>query len=287
MTRRKLIGTIVFALFFMILGKNLDFVPKLSLPNTAARNAVSLRSDVTEYTQKQKGSYSVYYNNFQNNSSFGIDERQIIVSASVNKTPLIAVLYYLASKGEINLDSKITILEKDIQDYGTGSLRYEKPGGSYSLRNLAKLSLKQSDNTAAHVLGVRIGMDKIQKTIDEWGLTQTNMADNKTSNYDVYLLFRKIYNGEVTNAAHTQELLSFFTDSDFEDRLPALLPEGTIVYHKTGDAEGGVHDVGIIKNGENDYYLGVMTSDIGEEEGEAKRAIAEISKIIFERQKDK
>ena len=281
MEYRKLIGAIIFATFFMILGRNLDFVPRVGLPGQTPTNVSSLKKEVSEYTKKQKGSYSIYYKSFKHNASFGISENQMITAASVNKVPIVAVLYHLANKGEINLDDKITILEKDIQDYGTGSLRYKKAGESVSLRNLAKIALKESDNTAAHLISVRIGADKIQQTVNEWGLTQTRMADNKTSAFDMYLLFEKIYKGEVTDKVHTKELLSALTDSIFEDRIPALLPKDLLVYHKTGDTEGGVNDVGIIENGQIVFYVGILTTDIGQDEEQTKKAIAEISKMIY------
>ncbi|MEK9178230.1 MAG: serine hydrolase [Patescibacteria group bacterium] len=279
---RKLIGAIIFAAFFMILGKNLDFVPRVSLPGQTPVNTESLKKQVLEFSKKQKGSYSVYYKSLSRNSSFGISENQVETGASVNKLPLVAAVYYLDKEGKIRLDDKITIQEEDVQDYGTGSIRYQKMPQVYSIRNLVKLAVRESDNTAAHVLAVKIGLDKTQELIDSWGLTQTNMANNKTTNSDMELLFEKIYKGGVTNPANTEELLSFLTDSDTEDRLPAKLPKGVKVYHKTGDEEGFVHDLGIIETKKGAYFLGVMTSDIGEAEEATKKAIAEISKMVYE-----
>ena len=279
---RKLIGAIVFAVFFMILGRNLDFVPKVGLPGQTPTNTEGLRKQVSDYTEKQKGSYSIYYKNLSKNSSFGISENQIETGASVNKLPIVAALYRLDKEGKLKLDEKITIQEKDVQDYGTGSIRYQKMPQVYSMRNLAKLSLRESDNTAAHVLSVRIGVDKIQELVDSWGMSQTNMGNNKTTVYDMELLFEKIYKEEVATSANTKELLEFLTEGETEDRLPKNLPKGTKVYHKTGDEEGFVHDVGIIEVKKGAYYLGVMTSDIGDGEDATKKAIAEISKMIYE-----
>jgi beta-lactamase class A len=76
--------------------------------------------------------------------------------------------------------------------------------------------------------------------------------------------------------------LEFLTKSEFEDRLPKDLPSGVKVYHKTGDGEGFVHDTGIVESEKRAYYLGVMTSDIGNAEEETKSIIAEVSKEIFE-----
>ena len=153
---------------------------------------------------------------------------------------------------------------------------------TYSLRNLAKLSLKESDNTAVHVLSIKIGEENVQKLVDSWGLKQTNMVNNKTTVYDIAILFEKIYKGEIANPQNTRELLEFMRQTETEDRLPAKLPDSIKVYHKTGDGEGFVHDLGIIETENRTYFLGVMSSDIGDTEEETKETIAEISKRVFE-----
>lgn len=279
MTRRKLIGILIFALFFMLIGRNLSFLPKISLQGN---NTSGIEQKVRNYIKDKPGNYGIYFEDLSSGQSFSINGKEIFTGGSINKVPIIAVLYYLDNKGEISLDSKVTIQKKDIQDYGTGSLRYAKPGENYSLKNLARLSLVQSDNTAAHIIGVKIGTDKVQKIISFWGLTQTDMANNKTSSFDMSIIFKKIYRGEITNTAKTQELLEFLTKSDFEDRLPVLLPKQITVYHKTGDAEGVVSDVGIIKNEHKLYYLGILTTDVADKENLTKKTISEISKMVYD-----
>ena len=108
------------------------------------------------------------------------------------------------------------------------------------------------------------------------------MENNKTTLTDMHILFKKIYSGEIANKALTNELLDFLKDTDIEDRIPKLLPEDTVVYHKTGDAVGIIHDVGIVEQSNNAFFVGIMTSDIGNREEETKNAIAKIAKIIFD-----
>ena len=279
---RKLIGIIVFAVVMLLIGRNLNFLPKFNFSNVKTAEQTDLKIKVQKIIPNQKGFYSVYFVDLKSGSHFAINEKQIETAASVNKIPLIAALYYLANENKLSLDDRVTIQTSDIQDYGTGSLRYEQPGGSYTLRNLARLSLQQSDNTAAHVIGVTVGMDKIQQLVNSWGMTQTDMLNDKSTVYDMSLLITKIYKGDITNPAATKELLSFLTNSDFEDRLPKNLPKSATVYHKTGDGLGIIHDVGLIEMGENVYYLGIMTSDVGDNEKTTKETIAQISKAVFD-----
>ena len=226
--------------------------------------------------------YSVLVDDLTKPFRAGIGENEIYVAASINKIPILAALYYYAEKGDIDLDEVITLQAADIQDYGTGSLRYERPGATYSIKTLAKLMIKQSDNTAAYILANHIiGYEKLQAIVNEWGLTQTDMTVNKTSNKDMASLFRKIYENKITNKANTEEMLSFFKDTDFETRLPALLPKGVTVYHKIGSEVRNVHDIGIVTFGKVAYYIGVFTNEVTDEP-EAEKTIANISKLVYE-----
>src|SRR3989304_9589010 len=203
--RRRFAAIFVFAVFFMMLGRHLTFLPVINLSRDTFEN--DLKKDVGKIIKDKKGFYSIYYKNLKSGNSFGIEEHQIETGASVNKLPIIAALYNLDKNGKIKLDEKITIQKNDVQDYGTGSIRYQKMPQTYSLRNLAKIALKESDNTAAHVISVKIGEDNVAKLVDSWGLKQTDMANNKTTVFDMSALFEKIYKGEIANAANTKELL--------------------------------------------------------------------------------
>lgn len=279
---KKFIAIIVYTLIILFIGRNLAFLPKINPFADENSEMEALRADVKKVTDAEPGNYGVYYASLDDNSHFGINEKEVFTAASVNKIPVVATAYYLAGKGKLNLEDIVTLQKEDIQDYGTGSLRYQDRGTTYSIKTLIQLALRQSDNTAAYIIVRKIGMDNVQKTINSWGLTQTDMTGNKTSPYDMYLIFKKIYKGEVTTSALTKEFLSFLTDSDFEDRLPSLLPENTVVYHKTGDGIGYIHDIGIIKYNKKAFYLGVMTSDIGDNETNTKRYIGIIAKKVFD-----
>ena len=278
--KRRFAVILVFAIFFIMLGRHLTFLPTINLSTNPKE--VDLKNEVEEIIKNKKGSYSVYYTDLNSGKFFGLSENQINTAASVNKLPIIAALYYLDNKNKISLDDQVTIQQVDVQDYGTGSIRYQEMPQTYSLKNLAKLSLKESDNTAAHVINVKIGEENVQKLVDSWGMKQTNMTNNKTTVFDMSILLNKIYKNQITSPAKTKELLEFMTETDFEDRLTKDLPTDVKTYHKSGDGQGFVHDVGIIVSDKGIYYLGVMSSDVNGKEDEAKNTIAQISKRVFE-----
>lgn len=241
----------------------------------------TLIKNIKSITDKQTGVYSVYVVDLNSNQSSGFGETTIFTAASINKLPILAVLYHEAQQGVIDLDERITIQPDDIQDYGTGIIRDDGPGGVYSIKTLAQLMMEKSDNTAAYILVQRLGESRVQELTDSWGLTQTDIANNKTSNKDMATLLTKIYLGQITNKAQTAELLGFMLNSDFENRLPALLPKDVKVYHKVGTGVGNIHDVGIVKTVNITYYIGIFTNDITGDT-QTENALAQISQTAYQ-----
>ncbi|MBM3282641.1 serine hydrolase [Candidatus Gottesmanbacteria bacterium] len=249
---------------------------------TKFSSAQDLMQKIETKISQAGGTYSIYIYDINNKKEYGVNGQTIFTAASLNKLPILAALYYLAGKNQVDLEKIIVPQPSDIQDYGTGSIRYDPPGTPYSIKTLARLMMEKSDNTAAYILGsLIIGPDKIQALTDSWELTQTDIADNKTSAKDMATLVIMMYKGEITNPALTAEMLGFMDKSDFDDRIPKGIPAGIKVYHKIGDEVGKIHDVGIIDLPNKPYYLGILTSDMTNEE-QTKNTIALISEWIFE-----
>lgn len=260
-----------------------DNAPPVSLFSFLERKKTpqTLKKEIEKIIDEKWKNYSVFVKDYSSSFSMGINETVIYTAASVNKVPILAALYYQAQKGKVDFDESLTIQPGDIQG-GTGSIQYDPPYSSYTVRTLAMLMMQKSDNTAANVLANQyVGRKTIQDLVDSWGLIQTDITNNKTSNKDMAVLFEKIFNRNVANEALTQEMLAFLKDSDFEERIPGALPDDVTVYHKIGNEIGNIHDVGIVVHGVKAYYIGILTEDVRDEE-EAKKMEAAISKIVYD-----
>ncbi len=69
-------------------------------------------------------------------------------------------------------------------------------------------------------------------------------------------------------------------DQRINNRLPAGLPAGTSIAHKTGDLDGYVHDAGIVYGPKTDYLI-VMTSGPWPGVGNAPAVFADFSSKVF------
>jgi beta-lactamase class A len=279
---RKLVIFLFYSFFLLLIGRNLLFIPQIRLGgDSKVKDTEQIREDVIAYLKTQKGEYNVCYYDLVTDEDFAIHPDTVLTGASLNKLPIVAYLYHLASKKEIDLQDTIVIQKSDIQDYGTGVIRYEEPGKTYTLQYLSQLVLQKSDNTAAHVLEIRLGEDNVQAYAYQIGMSATNMVDNDITCRDAATFFKYLYKNKIATPALTLEMLGYMENTDFEDRIPRFLPKELHVYHKTGDGVNFIHDAGIISNGKTPFVLVVTSSNIPDEE-KAKITIGTIAKIIFE-----
>lgn len=279
---RKLVIFLFYSFFLIIIGRNLLFIPQIKIGGgEKIKDTETIREDVINYLKDQRGEFNVCYYDLVTDEDFAIHPDTVLTGASLNKLPIVAYLYHLASKKEIDLQDTVVIQKSDIQDYGTGVIRYEEPGKTYTLQYLAQLALQKSDNTAAHVLEIRLGEDNVQAYAFQIGMSATNMIENDISCRDAETFFKYLYKNKIASPALTNEMMGYMENTDFEDRLPLLLPKTLHIYHKTGDGINFVHDAGIISNGKTPYVLAVTSSNVPDEE-KAKETIGNIAKIIYD-----
>lgn len=85
----------------------------------------------------------------------------------------------------------------------------------------------------------------------------------------------------VVSARSARAMLDILEAQEFNEKIPAGLPPGTVVAHKTGDIAGIHHDAAIVyPPGAAPYVLVVLTSGFTDEKA-ANRLIAEISRAIW------
>lgn len=237
-----------------------------------------IRPVVLEMIKPLKGKYGVYFEDLENKESFEINGKEVFTAASLIKLPVILALYRENEAGRINLDEVYRLQEKDKRS-GAGSLQYKPAGFEISYRRLAELMGKQSDNTAFNVVAQRLGAENIQKLIDDLGMRGTVFATNKTTPEDVGLFFRKLFKEKIVYEKDKEEILSFLTETIFEDRIPAGVPAGVKVAHKVGTEVGVISDAGIVFD-EKPFILVILSEDVNELE--AKKILPEIAKKIYE-----
>lgn len=225
------------------------------------------------------GSYAVEAIDLTTGTTLGVDADTPYRAASVNKLELAVDLYRQAQAHTIDLDATTVIQDADIQHYGTGTIQLQPGPQTYTWRALTKLMFQESDNTAAFVIGNRLGLANVQADLAAWGLTHTSMANNMTTAHDAALLLGELAQHKLLPGPASDELTGYLEHTAWPDRIPSGVPAGTLVAHKIGTDVGVFNDAGIVFHGSRPYVLAVLGSNAGEDDG--LQAITAISQTVY------
>ena len=247
----------------------------------SASEKESLRQELERIANTYPGRYGVVVHDPSTGQTVSMDPDGRFLAASINKLPVLMTLYRSAAAGTVDLDAEISMQPSDVQAYGTGSL-YTKPiGYTMTLRECAAFLIKESDNTAWKMLDRYLGRDYIRSELQRVGATTTEYwIPNTTTPNEILVMLEMIADPSYTSPELSAEMLDLMKDTDFEDRLPQLLPENADVSHKIGSYGATFGDAGLVfpegsRQPEDAYFIVVMVDETGE--GTARAAMQEMS----------
>ena len=152
-----------------------------------------------------------------------------------------------------------------------------------------------SDNPCG-AAGLRIvGYGAQDAALARDGFVRTSLASpQRTSAADIARFFQQVRDGMLLGPggeAATAELYGLLRAQQVNDRLPAGLPPGTPVAHKTGDRLHWAHDAGILSSPRRELLLVVLTGPWpspccdadhpGPAEARAFGAIADLARRLY------
>ena len=123
-------------------------------------------------------------------------------------------------------------------------------------------------------------LDETESPWESNALKETPDNDISTPN-DLLLLLEKIQRGEGLSAASRDAVIDILKRQKFSERIPALLPFGVQVAHKTGSVKGVRNDIGIVYARDHTYGIALM-SKRAESGAEAIDLLAKISKVVYD-----
>jgi beta-lactamase class A len=202
-----------------------------------------------------------------------------VIAASLYKLGVLAEAERRIETGELHYSDIITINPEDVVEYS-----FEEAGTEMTLDEALESMITISDNGPAlalwHLLGganidatlVREGMPDFHVAIDE---TEDNIVTPRAIGTFFTLLAKK----ELISIAASERMLARLERQQIADRLPASLPEGVVVAHKTGNLVGAVHDAGIIFTSSGPRVVVAMTWDAYDDD--ANDFIANVGSLVY------
>lgn len=120
------------------------------------------------------------------------------------------------------------------------------------------------------------------KEYDEQGVGWSDVEGSGadlTSPHDMARLCELIEQGVGLSTEAREGVIDTMKRQQYNQRIPAGLPEGIVVAHKTGSLRGVRNDAGIVYAGQP-YVIGIFSKRLSDEDG-GERAMVEISRAIW------
>jgi beta-lactamase class A len=242
-------------------------------------------------------------------ATYGHDETTSFHAASTMKVPVMMALFAAVEDGQLRLDQPVEIRNSfqsladgsafslDPQEDGDPEL-YQAVGRTRTVDELIRRMITRSSNLATNLLIDKIGASAVNDVMRRVGALDVDVQrgvedekafraglNNRVTAKDLVIALRALLPGApepVFSAASRQEMLEILEAQEFNEKIPAGLPKGTPVAHKTGDITGIHHDAAIVfPPGRSPYILVVLTSAIADK-SQADQLIAEISRVVWE-----
>ncbi len=215
-------------------------------------------------------------------------------SASLYKLAIMAEIYRERDAGDLTFDESVTLypgfFSEDDSVYGYDLNAFDQIPVGTLLDNMIMLS----SNVAANALLYLAGTDRVNQMAESIGMPNTKIlwypsaglkpnvrlvsytpgestsgerdsvdgAYNVTTAADIAVLFERLVQGQVVSPETSAEMLDLLAQQEINDRLPALLPTGTRVAHKTGDLDYSIHDAGVIYGPNGPVVVTVLSDDV-------------------------
>lgn len=188
-------------------------------------------------------------------------------SASTIKVYVLLTLLQQAENTPGVLDERVAI---DVRVPESGVLSYLENSVELSVLDLAILMIIASDNTATNICIERVGMEQVNRTIANFGLTNTVLRrvmqdleaiasgrENTTTPNDLVSTFAMLHAGKPSAkiARRALEILS----KSFESPFRSAIPDSIAIAHKTGSMPHVQAEAALVSLPNRPYAFSVMS----------------------------
>lgn len=276
--------------------------------NSSFAQQNTLRERITELAAPAKGIVGVSVLGLEDRDTLNYNGNARLVMHSVMKFPIAMAVLHLVDSGIFTLDQTIHIKRRDLPATSVSPLRdkYPRGGVDVSFRELLTDMISYSDNDACDILLKKLGgPDQVEDylhSIKVRGInieaSEKDMASAWEVQYtnwckpiDMIKLLDLFYSGKALLSPTRDFLYKIMTEtSTGPNRIKGLLPEGTVVAHKTGSSgtnsaglSPATNDVGIITlpNGKH-VAIAIFVCNSTADEATREGVIAKIAKAVYE-----
>ena len=247
----------------------------------------------------------VAYYDLSTGETFLRNEREVFHAASTMKVPVMLGIFEAVSRGELRLDQPVSVRNEftsilDGSKYALESREesdaalYESIGRDLPLEELVRRMIVRSSNRATNIVIELIGAPRVMTLMKGIGADDIQVLrgveddkayhagmNNTTTAYDLMLIFRALGESRVISPEASAKMIEILAAQEHNDGIPAGLPPGTRVAHKTGSITRIAHDSGLVIRPDGSSYVLVVLTRGFPKSSEAEKVIAAISRAAW------
>jgi len=301
MTRLLLVGAMLMIAQPFRLSSSMTSRAALAAEGVAASN--DPRADIEALIKASGADVAVAFRTVDGRDALLIQPDVEYHAASTMKVPVLIELYRQARAHALSLDDQIPIVNEfhsivdgspyklDVRADSDAEI-YKHVGGRMSYRDLAEAMITVSSNFAANLIIEKLGARAIQSTVEALGASGVRVLrgveddkafqkglNNTTTARGLLVLMEKIARGEAVDKAASDEMSAILKRQTFKDRIPAGLPPGVPVAHKTGEITRIQHDAAIVY-AERPFVLVILVRGLQDPKQGAALA-AGITRVLY------
>src|SRR5713101_1432833 len=250
-----------------------------------AESAISAR------IAKSGADVAVYFLRLDGRAQWSVRADDVFHAASTMKIPVMIELFHQVQEGKVKLTDTL-LVKNEFHSIMDGSA-YVLNASDDSEGELCELMITVSSNLATNLLIEKLGVENIRAEVHTLGADGMNVKrgveDNKafqnglnntTTASGLGMLLQSIAEGKAVDAASSNEMVAILEWQKFNEGIPAGLPKGVPVAHKTGEITKIHHDAAIVF-AKRPFILVILVRGLAEKMDSAA-LMADISKSLYE-----
>ncbi|HEX8620285.1 MAG TPA: serine hydrolase [Thermoanaerobaculia bacterium] len=251
-----------------------------------------------------KQTIAVAYYDLDRGTTFLRNQRETFHAASTMKVPVMLGVFEAVSRGAMRLDQPVRV-KNDFVSILDGShyalearedsdaALYALAGTDTTVEELVRRMIVRSSNLGTNLVIELIGAPNVMRLMKQIGANDIQVLrgveddkayhagmNNTTTAYDLMLIFRALAEKRVISPDASEKMLDVLLAQEHNDGIPAGLPSGTRVAHKTGSITEISHDAGLVIEPDGDRYVLVVLTRGFKNGDDADRVIASVARAV-------
>jgi beta-lactamase class A len=278
----------------------------LSAAFIAAQPIDSLREKIEARVARIAGAEAaVAYMDLHTGDTLFVNADTAFHAASTMKVPVMIELFRSAQAGRIAMGQGIMLINQfasivdgsryslDAAEDGDTTL-YRRLGRRVPVDTLLRLMITRSSNLATNTLIALVGAPEVTSAMRGIGAARIQVLrgvedgkaydrglNNTTTARDLAIILRAIEEARGISPADRQQMIDILLAQEFNQKIPAGVPRGTRVAHKTGEITSHSHDAAIVyPANRRPYILVVLTRGVSSATV-LDRLIADLSGLVY------